>query len=60
MQTFTTYQTLRETCESFAQQTSQRDTKTAKNKFGPNAMDVDAFGKAGKGNARGKGTASRT
>ncbi|CAK0851242.1 unnamed protein product [Prorocentrum cordatum] len=52
---FTAYQTLRETCESFAQQMSQRDTKTAQKKFDPNAMGVDAFGKGGKGDSKGKG-----
>eukprot|EP00959_Pyramimonas_sp_CCMP1952_P183127 3828936-Pyramimonas_sp.AAC.1 len=34
---------------------SQRDTKTAQKKFDPNAMDVDAFGKGGKGDSKGKG-----
>eukprot|EP00959_Pyramimonas_sp_CCMP1952_P302886 6337099-Pyramimonas_sp.AAC.1 len=34
---------------------SQRDTKTAHEKFDPSAMDVDAFGKGGKGDSKGKG-----
>ncbi|CAK0826406.1 unnamed protein product, partial [Prorocentrum cordatum] len=55
MQTFTSYHILRETCESFAQQMSQRDRKTAQKKFDPNAMDVDAVGKGGKGDSKGKG-----
>ncbi|CAK0848099.1 unnamed protein product, partial [Prorocentrum cordatum] len=55
MQTFTNHQILRETCEAFAQQMTQRDPRVTKKKFDPNAMDVDAFDKGGKGDSKGKG-----
>ncbi|CAK0836789.1 unnamed protein product, partial [Prorocentrum cordatum] len=55
MQTFTNHQILRETCEAFAQQMMQRDPRVTKKKFDPNAMDVDAFDKGGKGDSKGKG-----
>ncbi|CAK0819502.1 unnamed protein product [Prorocentrum cordatum] len=55
MQTFTNHQILRETCEAFAQQMMQRDPRLTKKKFDPNAMDVDAFDKGGKGDSKGKG-----
>ena len=45
MQTFADFPTLRETVEAFAQQMVGQDRKSTENKFGPDAMEVDAFGK---------------